>query len=226
MFGQTLLVALVLTCCFYRETAGRRFLHFPEPANRLSWSLLETKTPDLDTFTACAWIKTIRTTSGPILSYGSKRHPRSIEISYSPHGHGYSVILNGMSVLGGYYAGEAPLPADGNWHFLCVMWSGVKRKIDVYRDGFLTLSFPVNVSHIAGGGDWVVGHTHLEAVTEGYPKYPSFVGYVGGINVWNREAVDIPGLFVCANGNEGSIISWNTVTKTNFMVATYAASPC
>ncbi|XP_013400936.1 neuronal pentraxin receptor [Lingula anatina] len=223
MFGDSLFAVLVLTSCISIGTAmpGFRVMYFPEPDNDLSWSLLHTNTPDLEAFTACVWIKTIRTTSGPILSYGSKRSRRSIELGYSPVGHGYSVVLKGVSVLDRSSGAEAPLPADGNWHHWCVVWSGANRKIDMYRDGIHALTHPVNVSHIPGGGKWFVGHTHYEATPDCVPKHPSFVGLVGGVNVWDHDKVDVTGLAICANTNEGSLISWDTVTKTNFKVATY-----
>ncbi|XP_013400932.1 neuronal pentraxin receptor-like [Lingula anatina] len=226
MFGHFLLAALALSYRFGSGSGnpppgGARVLHFPEPDSTLSWSLLHTSTPDLNAFTACIWIKTIRTTSGPILSYGSESCRRSIELGYSPVGHGYSVVLKDVSVLDRNSRAEAPLPADGNWHHWCVVWSVAKREINMYRDGLHTLSRPVNVTLIPGGGKWVVGHTHYETTPDCPPKHPSFVGFVGGVNVWDHDKVDIPGLAICANTNEGSLISWDTVTKTNFKVATY-----
>ncbi|XP_013400930.1 neuronal pentraxin-2-like [Lingula anatina] len=226
MFGHFLVAALALTCLIGSGSAapgseGSRVLHFPEPDSTLSWSQLHATTPDLNAFTACAWIKTIRTTSGPILSYGSERCHRCIELGYNPVGYGYSVVLKGDDVLNGSPRAEGPVPADGNWHHWCVVWSGAKREINMYRDGLHTLSRPVNVSLIPGGGQWVVGHTYNEATPYAHPRHPSFVGFVGGVNVWDRDNVDIPGLAICANTNEGSLISWDTVTKTNFKVATY-----
>ncbi|XP_023930791.1 pentraxin-4-like [Lingula anatina] len=228
MCGHFLLAALALSYCIGSESTnpvpGGRVLHFPEPDNTISWSHLQANTPDLDVFTACAWIKTTRTTSGPILSYGSESCRQCIELEYSPVGHGYSVLLKGDNVLGGSSRAEAPLPADGNWHHWCLVWSGAKREINIYRDGLHALSQHVKVSRIPGGGNWVVGHTHYEATPYAYPRHPSFVGFVGGVNVWDHDKVDIPGLAICGNTNEGSLISWNTVTKNNFKVATYKES--
>ncbi|XP_013410944.1 neuronal pentraxin receptor-like [Lingula anatina] len=224
MFGHFLVTALALSYCIgggaaIPGTEGSWVLNFPEPSSTFSWSHLQATTPDLNAFTACVWIKTI--TSGPILSYGSESCRQCIELGYSPVGQGYSVVLKGDSVLDESSRAEAPLPADGNWHHWCVVWSGAKREINIYRDGLHALKRPVKISRIPGGGKWVVGHTHHEATPDCPPKHPSFLGFVGGVNVWDHDKVDIPGLAICANTDEGSLISWDTVTKSNFKVETY-----
>lgn len=101
----------------------------------------------------------------------------------------------------------------GEWHSVCLTWSGRTQKLSIYFNGTLQQDFPVNPTlpqHLAPNGTLTLGVSHyVDPVGTVHPESATdLLGAIGLFRIWNREwSEEELRRQSCADGD---VLSWET----------------
>ena len=151
----------------------------------------------VEQITTTFWIKTKDANEG-IISYASTKTDNDWLISDSSNlslTRASSPIKTGISIN------------DDLWHFIAVTWSLQKQKAQVFKDGTLLFSGPLNtLKPFDIGGSLVIGQDQ-DSLGGGFNLNEAFLGKIDNIRIYNRilSPNDIEQLY---NRGNGLLASW------------------
>nr|XP_006815114.1 PREDICTED: uncharacterized protein LOC100367357 [Saccoglossus kowalevskii] len=139
---------------------------------------ITTPVPSLTEVTFCLWMKSTSTNDGTLVSYAVPgTHNEMILYDY-----GYlRLLINGI-----YRSTTGVAVNDGVCHYICLTWTSVTGRWQIFVDGVLVGSGKVSEgTPIQGGGVLVLGQDQ-DTVGGGFDPFQAFVGKMTKFNLWDR----------------------------------------
>ncbi|XP_031559295.1 uncharacterized protein LOC116295583 [Actinia tenebrosa] len=173
----------------------------------ISFNVVSTKAlvtfiiPDLETFTACVWMKTNDTVNQgtPFRYHGT-----------NTTGFGLINYKNIAIRLMGKEKKSSVSANDGRWHHLCLVWTSKGGVYQMYKDGMFVIQ----------GNDW-----HKDQKIPGGGSIllvgaDNFVGKISGMNVWTvaMGLSEIAQRAVGCGIEGGDIVDWSTFSNRQDVV--------
>ncbi|XP_070579546.1 uncharacterized protein [Ptychodera flava] len=170
-------------------------------------------------FTACFWMKSNNTdTNGTIFSIFDNSGETDDEIRLQSYH--FKLCINNDCSASNSSSGSPVHAADGNWHFVCVMWQALHGEWRLYingDDGYQSFIISQTNSTFPEGLSLVLGQS-LSGLVNGNGG-DGYYGYLAFFNLWSEipSDIDFIGLSTAATGCYddyqtvcGDLFSWVT----------------
>ncbi|XP_008948072.1 PREDICTED: pentraxin-related protein PTX3 [Merops nubicus] len=197
---------------------------FPMRSKKIFGSVHPTAGMNLQSFTACIWIKVTEALDKTIVfSYGTKFNPYEIQLYLSQE----SAVL----VVGGnqHKLAAKNVVVPGKWLHLCGSWSSENGSTSLWVKGELAASaWDVSGGHtIPDGGILQIGQEKNGCcIGGGFDEALAFSGKLTGFNVWDR--VLSPEEIAAQSGEDacsirGNIVGWGVTEVLPYGGAQYVS---
>uniref|UniRef100_A0A182QJ86 Sushi, von Willebrand factor type A, EGF and pentraxin domain-containing protein 1 n=1 Tax=Anopheles farauti TaxID=69004 RepID=A0A182QJ86_9DIPT len=183
--------------------SGSYELHFPPTGADAYVRVKATERTNLTAVSVCGWYRIEDDFNyGSLLSYATATADNAFTVTdYS----GLVVYVNGAHIVTNVSLN------DGAWHFVCVCWTSVDGRYEIFLDGRLAadghgLSRGVP---IPPGGLFVFGQEQ-DALGGGFSETESFRGRMAYVDVWDRALAraDILRFYRSCEAYAGNVIRW------------------
>ncbi|KAL9959751.1 hypothetical protein ACROYT_G033106 [Oculina patagonica] len=183
------------------------------PARKIT-SYVDTPTlPTLNEFTFCFWMKRgfDGQLHGEIISYATTQEVRSLAIYTGDNGDFNLRIMDSSNVDINYH--QPPI-VDDLWHHVCITWTNVDGKTQLFLDGVLKYDvsgYKVDIT-IPSGGILRIGQRQRDFGGNHNLKY-SYHGKLAKMNMWSTvlHGSAIVALLRSPGAENGDVISWKDI---------------